>query len=180
MSTGPRHAATAALALLLLAPAAAAQEDIDADDFCRRAGRNQAIFELPLDKATAQAGKVPGSVTCGWTFGGRSPVTLTLDSRLLSSPIAARHEILMARLPERNRGKAVTALRIGDDALGRATPDPGPVKLYEIEAVRGRRHFLLTVRAVPPDADLNYRVQAFSSDFLAARSEEHTSELQSH
>jgi hypothetical protein len=167
MITAPRRAATAALPLLLLATAAGAQEDLDADEFCRKAGRNQAIFELMLDKATAQAGKVPGSVTCGWTFSGRTSVTITLESRLLSSPVAARQEILMARLPERNRGKSVVALKIGDDALGRATPDTGAVKFYEIEAVSGRRHFLLTVR--PTDGgDLNYRVQAFSGDFLGA------------
>jgi hypothetical protein len=167
MTTGPRVAVAAALSLLFLTSGVAAQEDLDAGEFCRRAGRNQAIFELALDKATAQAGKDAGAVTCSWSFSGRSNVTLTLDSRLLSSPLAARQEILMARLPERNRGKALVALRVGDDAIGRATPGTGAVKLYEIEAVKGVRHFLLTVR--PADGgDVNYRIQAFSGDFLAA------------
>jgi hypothetical protein len=168
MTTGPRVAAAAALSLLFLTSGVAAQEDLDADEFCRRAGRNQAIFELSMDKATAQAGTVPGSVSCSWTFSGRSPVAITLESRLLSAPVAARQEILMGRLPERNRGKTLVALKIGDDALGRATAVDGVTRLYEIEAVKGRRHFRMTVRPLPPDSGLNFRIQAFSGDFLAA------------
>ena len=40
------------------------------------------------------------------------------------------------------------ALKIGDDALGRATPDSGPVKLYEIEAVQGHLRLLKALKAL--------------------------------
>lgn len=160
------RAAVTALSLLVLASSARAETELDATEFCRRAAKNQAIFELFPDKAMAEAGSAAGAVTCRWTFTGRSDVTVTLESKLLASPMAARQTILMARLPENHRGKTVEPLpKMGDDGLSRSTNEQGALRLYEIEAVKGRRHFLMTLR--PNDgAPLNYRVTDASVSFL--------------
>jgi hypothetical protein len=93
---------------------------------------------------------------------------VTLDSTLLASPTAARQAILMARLPERNRGRTIEPLtNVGDDAIYRATVEGRITKLLEFEAVKGRRHVVMTVRPAT-GTDLNYiRVRA-SIAFLAA------------
>ena len=74
----------------------------------------------------------------------------------------------MARLPENRRGKIVEPLpRLGDDGLSRATMENDAVKLFEIEAVQGRRHFLLTVHRRDGSA-INYRISNASVDFLGS------------
>jgi len=161
------RAAAFILALLPAVPCAA-QEPIDPDLFCQKAGKNQAIYERMVAAATAKAGATPDAVTCTWTFNrpDEADVLVTLDSKLLTSPILARQTILMARLPENRRGKTVEPLpRLGNDGLSRATMENGAVKLLEIEAVQGRRHFLLTVRRRDGSA-INYRISSASIDFL--------------
>ena len=165
--------AGAGLGLLLvgssLAAPCVAQEPIDPDLFCRKAGRNQAIYqELSLSTATAQAGAAAGAITCNWVFHhqDRVDVLVTLDSKLLKSPFEARQAILVARLPENRRGKLVEPLpRMGDDGLSRATMESGQLKLLEIEAVKGQRHFLLTVRT-RDGSGINYRIADATVSFL--------------
>ena len=158
----------AGLAATLATPGFA-QESIDPELFCRTAGKNQSIYqELSLADATARAGATPGAVTCHWTFSrsAGADVLVTLDSKLLKSVLVARQTILMARLPENHRGKSVEPLpRMGDDGLSRATRENGVLKLFEIEAVRGRRHFLLTVRT-RDGSEINYRIPDASISFL--------------
>ncbi len=159
-------AAISLLALGLSTGAAMAQDTPDPDEFCRKAGRNQAIFELLPKAATAQSGKAAGDVNCSWAFEGRVAISVALQSRLMHSPLAARQEILMARLPENRRGKTIEPLpKMGDDGLSRATVVDGKTTQYEIEAVKGRRHFLMTVRP-STEGDLDYRIQAASVSFL--------------
>ena len=156
--------------LALLAVPCAAQEPIDPDLFCQKAGKNQAIYERMVAEATAKAGATPDAVTCTWTFThlDEADVLVTLDSKLFTSPILARQAILMARLPENHRGKTVEPLpRLGDDGLSRAAMENGAVTLFEIEAVQGRRHYLLTVRRRDGSA-LNYRISSASIDFLGS------------
>ena len=147
-----------------------AQEPVDAGAFCRKAGKNQGIYELLLEAAMAQGGADAGAVTCTWTFGrlGVSDALVTLDSKLLKSATIARQAILLARLPENRLGKIVEPLpKMGDDGLSRATMDQGALTLFEVEAVNGRRYFLLTVRMRDGSA-INYRVAGASIDFLGA------------
>jgi hypothetical protein len=127
-------------------------------------------MERMVAEATAKAGATPDAVTCAWTFNhlGEADVLVTLDSKLPESAILARQTILMARLPENRRGKTVEPLpRLGDDALSRATMENSAVKLFEIEAVQGRRHFLLTVRRRDGSA-INYRISNGSINFLGS------------
>ena len=166
------RAAAFSLVLLASVPAAPglAQERIDPDLFCQKAGKNQAIYERMVAGTTARAGATPDAVACTWTFNhlGEADVLVTLDSKLLKSPILARQTILMARLPENHRGKTVEPLpRMGDDGLSRATVENGAVKLFEIEAVQGRRHFRLTVRRRDGSA-IGYRISSASINFLGS------------
>ena len=125
---------------------------------------------MEITNATARAGADAGSVICSWTFKpmARPEISVTLDSSLMASPLAARQAILMARLPENHRGKTVEPLpKLADDGLSRATVENGVTKLYEIEAVKGRRHFLLTVR--PRDGgDVSYRTAGAAINFLGS------------
>jgi len=152
-----------------LAPACFAQESIDPELFCRTAGKNQSIYqELLLVKAAAQAGATAGAVACSWTFSrsAGADVLVTLDSKVLKSTLVARQTILMARLPENHRGKSVEPLpRMGDDGLSRATKENGALTLFEIEAVKGQRHFLLAVRT-RDGSEINYRIADASISFL--------------
>ncbi len=152
-----------------LATPCLAQESIDPGLFCRTAGKNQGVYqELMLVEATAQAGATAGTVACHWTFSRSTgaDVFVTLDSRLLKSKLAARQTILLARLPENRRGKDIEPLpKMGDDGLSRATKENGALKLFEIEAVKERRHFLLTVRT-RDGSEINYRIPAASISFL--------------
>ena len=131
---------------VLVAGSAHAQE---ADDFCRRMGRNRAVFEMMLQSATAEALPKPGAIRCIWAFDqiDTPELVVTLDSALLTSPTMARQAILMARLPEKNRGKRIEPLiGVGDDGIYRATIEDGITRALELEAVKGRPHVLMTVR----------------------------------
>ncbi len=159
--------ASFALAALLAGPCFA-QETVDAETFCRKAGKNWGIYEWFLDRTAARAGAMRGAVGCDWTFtkSEKPDLLVTLDSKLLASPMAARQAILTARLSENHRGKTVEPLpRRGDDGLSRATTQDGALKLFELEAVRGARHFLLSVR-MRDGSEVNYRIAAFSPSFL--------------
>jgi hypothetical protein len=166
-----RKAATLVVAGLAsaLAIQSLAQESIDPELFCRKVGKNRAIYQDGLlSEATAQAGDTVGAVTCRWTLSRSAgvDVLITLDSTLLKSPLVARQTILMARLPENRRGKAIEPLpRMGDDGLSRATMENGALKVFEIEAVQGLRHFLLTVRTAD-GSPINYRISDASISFL--------------
>lgn len=156
----------ALLLAALLAGNASAQSQTEADEFCRRMGRNQAIFELMLQGATAQALPKPGAMRCTWSFD--QGLEVALDSTVLRSETAARQTILMARPPEKNRGKTIEPLTgVGDDAIYRATVEDGTTKLLEFEAVKGRRHVAMTVRAAT-GVDLNYIRLRASIAFLAS------------
>jgi hypothetical protein len=147
-----------------------AQERIDAEAFCRKAGKNQAIYELSPAAAIAEGGAEAGAVTCRWTLGRTegADVLVTLDSRVLKSATVARQTILLARLPENRQRKTVEPLpKMGDDGLSRATMEQGKLTLFEIEAVKGRRHFLLTVHA-RDGSGLTYRIADASISFLGA------------
>ncbi len=147
-----------------------AQERVDAEAFCRKAGRNQAIYELLPESMTATGGAEAGAVTCSWTLSRMegSDVLVTLDSRVLKSATAARQAILLARLPENRQDKTVEPLpKMGDDGLSRATMEQGKLTLFEIEAAKGQRHFLLTVRA-RDGSGLTYRIAGASISFLGA------------
>jgi hypothetical protein len=147
---------------VLVAGSAHAQE---ADDFCHRMGRNQAVFEMMLQSATAEALPKPGAMRCTWSFD--QGLEVALDSTVLRSETAARQTILMARLPERNRGKTIEPLTgVGDDALYRTTVENGVTRLLEFEAVKGRRHVLMTVRSRAA-AGLTYIWLRASIAFLA-------------
>ncbi len=167
------HSALAVVALLTAAiPHVPALAQDHADEFCRRVGRNQAIFEMPLlpGGASAAAGETSGAYTCVWVFerGNGEIYNVRLDSKPLASEAAARQAILLARLPENRRGKTVEPLpKLGDDGLSRATVENGAITLFELEAVKSRRHFLLTVRPLP-GKDVNYRVSAASINFLGS------------
>ncbi len=157
----------ALLLAVLLAGNAQAQE---ANDFCRRLGRNQAVLEMLLQASTAEALPKSGAIRCTWAFDQVDvpELTITLDSTLLASPTAARQTILMARLPEKNRGKTIEPLiGVGDDGIYRATIEDGITKVVELEAVKGRRHVLMTVRPQTA-AGLNYIRVRSSIAFLAA------------
>jgi hypothetical protein len=150
---------------LLLAGHAHAESQAEADAFCGRFRPNPAIFELMLQAGTAAALPKPGGVRCTWSF--EDGLEITLDNTVLRSETAARQTILMARLPERNRGKTIEPLTgVGDDALYRATVEGGVTKLLELEGVKGRRHVLMTVR---PGADggVNYIRLRASIAYLA-------------
>ena len=167
-----RRLLAAALATLLVYPASLswAEGELDPQEFCRRAGRNQAIFEMLPAAATAQPGKEAGAVACSWVFEqmGHGEIVVRLDSKLLASPLAARQTILLARLPENHRGQTIEPLpRLGDDGLSRVIVEKGVTKRFELEAVKGRRHFLLTLQS-RNGAELNYRVTGASIDFLGS------------
>lgn len=135
--------------VVFLAGHAHAESQAEADDFCRRMGRNQAIFELMLQATTAQALGKSGTMRCTWTFAqvDGPELEVTLDGALERSEMAARQTILMARLPEKHRGKTIEPLiNVGDDGIYRATIEDGVTKGLELEAVKGRRHVLMTVR----------------------------------
>ena len=152
---------------MLLAGNARAQE---ADDFCRRMGRNQAIFEMMLQATTAESLPKTGAIRCTWAFAqvNAPELVVTLDSTLLASQTAARQTILMARLPEKNRGRTIEPLTgVGDDAIYRATVEDGTTKLLEFEAVKGRRHVLMTVRP-QGGAHVNHIRARASIAFLAS------------
>jgi hypothetical protein len=158
------------LLVALLAGHAHAESQAEADDFCRRMGRNQAIFELMLQATTAQALAKPGAMRCTWTFAqvDGPELDVALDSTLLRSQTAARQTVLLARLPERNRGKTIEPLiNVGDDGIYRATVEDGVTRLLELEAVKGRRHVLMTVRPRGGAGVPYFRVRA-SIAFLAA------------
>ncbi len=160
------------MALLLSAFAlpVAAQGELDPSEFCRRAGRNQAIFEMQPAAATAEPGKEAGAVTCHWTFEqfGHGEIEVGLDSKLLASPLAARQTILMARLPENHHGQTIEPLpKLGDDGLSRTTVENGATTRFELEAVKGRRHFLLTLQPHGGGV-LTYRVTGASISFLGS------------
>ena len=162
------------MALLLgvvVAGGAPARSQTAADEFCRRMGRNQAIFELMLQATTAEARAEPGAMRCTWSFAGvddRPALVVTLDSTPLSSELAARQQILMDRLPERNRGKRIEPLQnVGDDGIYRETIEDGMTKELELEAVKGRLHVLMTVRP-PAGSGLNHIRARASVFFLAA------------
>ncbi len=167
----PKLQIVLAMAMLLSLPWTARAEDaVDAEAFCRKAGRNQAIFEMAMTKATAQAASAAGAVSCSWTFKpiDKPEIVVTLDSKLFAAPVEAWQAILVARLPDNHRGKKIEPIKIGDDALSRSTPEHGPVKQFEIEAAKGRRHFLLTVRPHDPAGELSYRITGASIEFLRA------------
>lgn len=134
-----------ALFFLVWLSAAAAQAD-DATALCTRASRNAGIFELSPAGSDASAGH------CTWIFAGRASadgdlvVELTIGS--MKSEAAARLAIETARMPENHRGKTIEALpKIGDGGNLLVTLEDGTPRLIEIEAVKGRNRFLLTVRS---------------------------------
>ena len=157
---------SALLLVVLLAGKASAQTQTEAEEFCRRMGRNQALFELMLQATTSEALPKTGEVRCTWSFD--QGLEVMLDSTVARSATAARQTILMARLPERNRGKTLESLtNVGDDAIYRATVEGGTTKLLELEAAKGRRHVLMTVRPRSGAGVTYIRVRA-SIAFLAS------------
>ncbi len=73
---------------------------------------------------------------------------------------------MMARLPENHRGREIWPLpKLGDDGLSRATIKEGRITRFEVEAVKGRRHFLLTL-SPPRDGVLTNRTTGASIDFI--------------
>jgi hypothetical protein len=84
---------------VFLAGSVHAESQTEADDFCRRMGRNKAIFEPMLQATTAEALPKPGAMLCTWSFD-----EVALDSTLLASQTAARQTILMAVRPRAGAG----------------------------------------------------------------------------
>ncbi len=144
----------AALLLSVLLPAAAsADSQEEAERLCARAGRNGAIFEMLELAATASGSPAAGVVACTWTFAaagapaGRVDLKLRLETSLFANETIARFAMTAALLPENNRGRAVEALpRLGDGGVVRTATKDGLLREMMIEAVKGRRHFVLTAR----------------------------------
>jgi hypothetical protein len=144
--------------LSLLAPGFGARADsqAEADQLCAKAGRNHAIFELLLASSKAEASPVAGVVGCSWAFAhassasGKIDLIVKLTTNLLPSEAAAMLAMKVALLPENNRGKTVEALpRMGDGGVYRTTVENGVLREIEIEAVKGRRRFVMTFRPGP-------------------------------
>jgi hypothetical protein len=158
------------IALCLVGGAARAEVEPDAQTLCLHASKNQGIFEMQPTGAVARDGAEPGAVTCTWTFDGGAygPGTLVVElvTHLLKSEAAARMAIVTARLPENHRGKTLEALpKMGDGGNMLAVIEDGVTKSLEIEAVMGRRHFLMTVRSTWAHG-LPDRVRGSSLNFL--------------
>lgn len=136
---------------------------------CAKAGRNTAIFELPPEESVARAGAQAGVVQCRWTFGASASaagLVVELATELLKSEAMARLAIEATRLPENHRGKTIEALpKMGDGGNLLTTVENGKLRFVEIEAVKGRQRFLMTVRPNVP-GDLGYRVPGQSINFL--------------
>ncbi len=119
-----------------------------------------------LQASTAEASPKPGAMHCTWSFS--DGLEVALDSTVLRSETAARQTILMARLPEKNRGKTIEPLTgVGDDALYRTTVEDGVTRLLELEAVKGRRYVGMTVRSSARGGVTYIRLRA-SVAFLAS------------
>jgi hypothetical protein len=154
------------LLAVLLAGHAHAESQAEADAFCRHFRPNPAMFELMLQASTAAALPKPGTIRCTWSF--EDGLEVRLDSTVLRSETAARQTILMARLPEKNRGKTIEPLTgVGDDALYRTTVEDGVTRLLELEGVKGRRYVLMTVRP-RAGGDVNYIRLRASIAYLTA------------
>ncbi|MEI6201365.1 MAG: hypothetical protein WCP68_05395 [Enhydrobacter sp.] len=159
-----------AIALCLIGGAAQAEVESDAAALCLRAAKNQAIFQMPPMGAVSRGGTEPGAVTCTWTFDGNAygPGTLIVElaTHLMQSEAAARTAIVIARLPENHRGKTLEALpKMGDGGNMLTVVEDRVVKVLEIEAIMGRRHFLMTVRSTGAYG-LPDRVQWHAINFL--------------
>lgn len=155
----------AALLLSVLLPvAASADSREEAERLCARAGRNGAIFEMLELAAMASDSPVAGDIACTWTFAaagapaGRIDLALRLETSLFATETVARFAMTAALLPENNRGWTVEALpRLGDGGVVRIATKDGLLREMMIEAVKGRRHFVLTARP-GPDRAANHRL----------------------
>lgn len=141
------------LSVLLSSGGVSADSQEEAERFCARAGRNGAIFEMPQLAATASGRPTAGVVACTWTFAaagapaGRIDLTLRLETSLFANETVARFAMTAAMLPENNRGWTVEALpKLGDGGVMRTATKDGTVAEIMIEAVKGRRRFVLTAR----------------------------------
>ncbi len=83
---------------------------------------------MMLQATTAEVLPKAGAIRCSWAFDEvyGPALAVTLDATLLASETAARQAILMARLPEKNRGRTIEPLTgVGDDAIYRPTVEDG-------------------------------------------------------
>lgn len=155
----------AALLLSVLLPSAAsADSQEEAELLCARAGHNGPILEMLQVAATASGSPVAGVVACTWTFAaagapaGRIDLLLRLETSLFANETVARFAMTAALLPENNRGWTVEALpRLGDGGVMRTATTDGRLREMMIEAVKGRRHFVLTAQPGPDNAS-NHRL----------------------
>ena len=137
----------------LLSGAASADSQEEAERLCLAAGRNGAIFERLQLAATASGSPVAGVVACTWSFAaagapaGRADLTVQLETSLFANETLARFAMTAAMLPENNRGWTVEALpRLGDGGVMRIASKDGVLREVMIEAVKGRRRFVLTAQ----------------------------------
>lgn len=159
---------------LLLSGAAWADSQQEAERLCLSAGRNAAIFEMLLVAATASGSPVTGVVACTWTFAsadapaGRIDLALRLETSLFANETVARFAMTAAMLPENSRGWTVEALpRLGDGGVMRTASKEGSLGDMMIEAVKGRRRFVLTARPGPDRAG-NHRLPGQVVSFIGS------------
>jgi hypothetical protein len=158
---------------VLLSSGASADSQEEAERFCARAGRNGAIFEMPQLAATASGSPTAGVVACTWSFAaagspaGRIDLTLRLETSLFANETVARFAMTAAMLPENNRGwTVVEALpKLGDGGVMRTATKDGVLSEIMIEAVKGRRRFVLTARPGPDRAG-NHRLPGQVVSFI--------------
>jgi hypothetical protein len=160
------------LSVLLPSGGASADSQEEAERLCLSAGRNGAIFEMLQVTATASGSPVTGVVACTWTFAaadapaGRIDLAIRLETNLFPNETVARFAMTAALLPENNRGWTVEALpRLGDGGVMRTAMKDGALREMMIEAVKGRRGFLLTARPGPDRAG-NHRLPGQLVSFI--------------
>lgn len=158
------------LAVSLLSRAATAETQKEAEALCAKAAKNAAIYELVLDKSEAQPLAAPGRVQCRWTFAkpaaDKAEFVVDLRTEMLRSEAVAKLSVDTARLPENRKGRLIEPLpKMGDGGNMFTTVDQSVLKLIEIDAVKGRQRYLLTVRPTTPSG-LNYRVPGQTLSFF--------------
>lgn len=157
---------------LLWSGAASADSQEEAERLCGRAGRNGAILEMLQLAATATGSPVAGVVACTWTFAaagapaGRIDLTVRLETSFFANETVASFAMTAALLPENNRGWTVEALpRLGDGGVMRTATTDGRLREMMIEAVKGRRHYVLTAR-LGADRAANHRLSGQVLSFI--------------
>ena len=161
------------LSMLLPSGGASADSQEEAERLCARTGRNGAIFEMLQVAATASGSPVAGVVACTWTFAaagapaGRIDLTVRLETDVFRNETVARFAMTAALLPENKRaGWTVEALpRLGDGGVLRTAMKDGTLREMMIEAVKGRRRFVLTAQP-GPDRAHNHRLPGQLVSFI--------------